>query len=112
MYNDKQTTCLHAHENSWLLARYYSQVLAHRIIYVTRFAKRDLIRAIINIEKSCFVLECMILSMQFSIDLYIRSYSVSVLFNGLLAEFPASFFTSTTIEYIRVVGLGWWGAMK
>ena len=41
--------------------------------------------------------------------------SAGALFDGLLAELPAildSFFTSTTSEYIGVVGRGWWGATK
>ena len=41
--------------------------------------------------------------------------SAGALFDGLLAELPTildSFFTSTTSEYIGVVGWGWSGAMK
>ena len=45
----------------------------------------------------------------------IQGNSVGVLFNGLQAELLAildSFFTSTTSDYIGVVGWGWWGATK
>ena len=45
----------------------------------------------------------------------IQGNSFGVLFNGLLAELPTildSFFTSTTSDYIGVVGWGWWGATK
>ena len=36
---------------------------------------------------------------------------VSVLFNSLLAELPAIIdSTSTTGDYIEVVGQGWWGS--
>ena len=47
-----------------------------------------------------------------SIYIVIQGNSVGVLFNGLLAELPAilnNFFTSTTSDYIGVVGWGWWG---
>ena len=40
---------------------------------------------------------------------------VGVLFNGSLAELPAildRLFISTTSDYKRVVGRGWWGATK
>ena len=55
--------------------------------------------------------------MQFSaiLQLYIQGNSFDALFNGLLAELSAilgSFFTSTTSDYIGVVGWGWWGAAK
>ena len=43
----------------------------------------------------------------------ICTYTMNVLFNGLLAELLAildSFFTNTTSEYIGMVGWGWWGA--
>ena len=39
---------------------------------------------------------------------------MDVLFNSLLAEFPAtldSFFTNTTSDYIGMAGQGLWGAM-
>ena len=45
----------------------------------------------------------------------IQGNSPGALFKGLLAELPAfldSFFTSTTSDYIGVVGRGWWGAMN
>ena len=48
-------------------------------------------------------------------SIVIQGNSFGVLFNGLLAELPAildSFFTSTTSDYIGVVGWGWWGATK
>ena len=44
-----------------------------------------------------------------------KGNSAGALFNGLLAELPAflnSFFTSTTSDYLEVVGQGWWGATK
>ena len=53
------------------------------------------------------------LSMPFSTIL--QGNSFGVLFNGLLAELPTildSFFTSTTSDYIGMVGWGWWGATK
>ena len=90
---------------------------------MTEFAKRGLIRAIINIEKSRFeilntvylenawCLVCEILHQ----SIVIQGNSVGVLFDGLLAELPAildSFFTSTASDYIGVVGWGWWGATK
>ena len=55
-------------------------------------------------------------STQFStISTVIQGNSFGVQFNGLLAELPAildSFFTSTTSDYIGVVGWEWLGAMK
>ena len=56
------------------------------------------------------------LSMKFSNNpIVIQGNSAGALLNGLLAELPAildSFFTSTTSDYIGVVGWGWWGASK
>ena len=52
---------------------------------------------------------------KFSTNLVIQGNSAGALFNGLLAELPAfldSFFTSTTSDYIGVVGWEWWGATK
>ena len=56
-------------------------------------------------------------SAQFFTNLHIviQDNSASVLFNGLLSELPAildCFFTSTTSDYIGVVGRGWWGTTK
>ena len=48
-------------------------------------------------------------------SLVIQGNSAGALFDGLLAEFLAvldSFFTSTTSDYIGVVGRGWWRATK
>ena len=45
----------------------------------------------------------------------IQGNSVGVLFNSLLTELPAIlniFFTSTTSDYMGVVGRGWWGNHK
>ena len=45
----------------------------------------------------------------------IQGNLVGAPFNGLLAELPIildSFFSSTTSDYIGVVGRGWWGATK
>ena len=81
---------------------------------VTGFAKRGLICAIINIEKSHFeVLNtvnawCLVYVILHQ-SIVIQDNSVGVLLNGLLAELPVildSFFTSTTIDYIGVVGWG------
>ena len=74
---------------------------------------------IINIEKFhfeiiinyCVSRVCEILDQ----SIVIQGNSAGALFNGLLAELPAfldSFFTSTTSDYIGVVGWGWWGATK
>ena len=91
--------------------------------YVTEFAKRGLIHAIINIEKSCFdILNTVYLENAWCLvyeilhqSIVIQGNSFGVLFDGLLVELPAildSFFTSTTSDYIGVVGRGWWGATK
>ena len=48
-------------------------------------------------------------------SIVIQGNSADALFDGLLADLPAildSFFTSTTSDYIGVVGRGWWGAKK
>ena len=91
--------------------------------YVTGFAKRGLIRAFINIEKSRFEILitvyldnawCLVYQLLHQ-SIVIQGNSAGALFDGLLAELPAildSFFTSTTSEYIGVVGRGWWGATK
>ena len=87
---------------------------------MTGFAKRSLIHAIINIEKSRFeILNTVYLENAWCAILHqsiiIQGNSVGVLFDGLLAELPAildSCFTSTTSDYMRVVGQGWWGAKK
>ena len=42
----------------------------------------------------------------------IQGNSAAALFDGLLAELPVVFFTSTTSHYIGVVNLGRWGATK
>ena len=85
------------------------------LVYVTEFAKRGLIHAIINIEKSGFeILNAVYLENAWCLvyeilhqSIVIQGNSVGVLFDGLLAELPAildSFFTSTTSDYIGVVG--------
>ena len=90
---------------------------------MTEFAKRGLIHAIINIEKSRFeILNAVYLKNAWCLvyvilhqSIVIQGNSVGVLFNGLLAELPTildSFFTSTTSDYIGMVGWGWWGATK
>ena len=90
---------------------------------VTGFAKRGLIRAITNIEKYRFeILNAVYLENAQSFlhailhhSTVIQGNSFGVQFNGLLAELPAildSFFTSTTSDFIGVVGWGWWGATK
>ena len=45
-------------------------------------------------------------------SIVIQDNSANALFDGLLAAILDSFFTSTTSDYIGVVGLGWWGATK
>ena len=52
-------------------------------------------------------------STQFSTILQL--YKVIHLVNGMLAKLPAildSYCTSTTSDYIGVVGWGWWGVTK
>ena len=54
-------------------------------------------------------------STQFSTITVIQGNLFGVLFNGLLAELPTildRFFTSTTSDYIGVVGWGWWETTK
>ena len=82
----------------------------------TRFAKRGLIRTIINTEKSCFkiliivYLEntwCLVYKILHQ-SIVIQGNSAGALFDGLLTEFPAildSFFTSTSDDK-GVVGRG------
>ena len=86
-------------------------------IIVIRFVKRG---AIINTEKSRFEILylqnawCLIYEILYP-SIVIQGNLAGALFNGLLAELPAildSFFTSTTSDYIGVVGRGWWGATK
>ena len=91
------------------------------VLYVTGFAKRGLIRAFINTEKSLFEILitvyldnawCLVYQL---LHQSIQGNSAGALFDGLLTELPAildSFFISTTSEYIGVVGRGWWGATK
>ena len=90
---------------------------------MTGFAKRGLIRAIINIEKSRFeILITMCLENAWCLvyeilhqSIVIQGNSAGALFNGLLAELPTFwivFLTSITSHYIEVVGRGWWGATK
>ena len=86
-------------------------------------AKRGLIRAFINTEKSRFEILitvyldnawCLVYQLLHQ-SIVIQGNSAGALFDGLLAELPAildSFFTSTTSKYIGVVGRGWWGATK
>ena len=84
---------------------------------MTGFAKRGLICAIINTEKSRFKILttvhlenawCLVYEILHQ-SIVIQGNSAGALFDGLLAEFPAildSFFTSTTSDYIGVVGWG------
>ena len=84
---------------------------------MAEFAKRGVIHAIINIEKSRLKILntvylknawCLIYAILHQ-SIIIQGNSVGVLFNGLLAELPAildSFFTSNTSDYIGVVGWG------
>ena len=66
-------------------------------IYVTEFAKRGLIHAIINIEKSPFeILNTVYLENAWCLvyeilhqSIVIQGNSVGILFDGLLAELPA-----------------------
>ena len=87
----------------------------HKYAYVTRFAKGVLyVQLRINIEKSRFEISntvylenawCLINAI-LQQSIVTQGNSVSVLFNGLLAELPTildSFFTSTTSDYIGVV---------
>ena len=87
---------------------------------MTEFAKRGLIHAITNIEKSRFeILNTVYLENAWCLiyeilhqSIVIQGNSVGVLLDGLLAELPAildSFSTSTTSDYIGVVGWGWRG---
>ena len=81
---------------------------------MTGFAKRGLICAIINTEKSRFeilitvYLEnawCLIYEILYQ-SIVIQGNSADALFNGLLAELPTildSFFTNITSHYIGVV---------
>ena len=90
---------------------------------MTGFAKRGLIRTIINTEKPCFeiliivYLEnawCLVYKILHQ-SIVIQGNSAGALFDGLLAELPTildDFFTSTTSDYIGVVGRGWRGATK
>ena len=84
------------------------------IIIVTGFAKRDLIHAITNTEKSCFEILitvylknawCLIYKILHQ-PIVIQGNSAGALFDGLLAELPAildSFYTSTLSDYVGVV---------
>ena len=86
-------------------------------IYVTKFAKRDLICAIITTEKSRFeILIIVLLENEWCLVyeilhqfIVIQGNSAGALFDGLLAELPAvldRFFTSTTSHYMGMVGRG------
>ena len=79
--------------------------------------KKGLIRAIINIKKSYYeILITVYLENAWCLEyeflhqsIVIQGNSAGALFNGLLGELPAfldSFFTSTTSDYIGVVGQG------
>ena len=85
---------------------------------MTEFAKRGLIHAITNIEKSHFEIIntvyfknvwCLVYEILHQ-SVVIQGNSVGVLLDGLLAELPAildSFFTSTTSDYMEwLVGGG------
>ena len=86
-----------------------------------RICQKGLIHAIINIEKSRFeILNTVYLENTWCLayeilHLYKVIQLVFSLIRSLLAEFPAildSIFTSTTSDYIGVVGWGWWRATK
>ena len=92
---------------------------------MTGFAKGALRRTIINIKKSYFeILNTVYLKNAWCPVYVILHQSIVVqdnligaleLFTGLLAELPTSLgriFTSTTSNYIGMVGREWWGAMK
>ena len=82
---------------------------------MTGFAKRGLIRAIVNNEKCRFeilitvYLEnawCLVYELLHQ-SIVIQGNSAGALFDSLLAELPAildNFFTSTTSHYMGVVG--------
>ena len=86
--------------------------------YVTGFAKRIFIRAIINTEKSYFkilitvYLEnvwCLAYGILYQ-SIVKQGNSAGALFDGLLPELPTildSFFTSTTSDYIVVLWICW-----
>ena len=79
---------------SWF---YESKYIQSVLLYVTGFTKRDLIRAIINIEKSHFeILITVYLKNAWRLvykilhqSIVIQGNSAGALFNGLLAELPA-----------------------
>ena len=75
-----------------------SSIFCHQtFVFVTEFAKRGLIHAIINIEKSRFeILNTVYLENAWCLvyeilhqSIVIQGNSVGVLFDGLLAELPA-----------------------
>ena len=70
--------------------KFFHRVAIAAWIYVTEFAKRDLIHAIINIEKSRFeILNTVYLKNAWCLvhqSIVIPGNSVGVLFDGLLAE--------------------------
>ena len=91
----------------WILNCYFNN---HYYSYVTEFAKRGLIHAIINIEKSRFeILNTVYLKNAWCLvdeilhqSIVILGNSVGVLFDGLLAELPAildSFFHQFFHQY-------------
>ena len=97
--------------------------LAIVMLICDRICQKGLMHAITNIEKSRFkILNTVYLENAWCLvyeilhqSIAIQDNLVGVLLDGLLAELPAildGFFTSTTSDYIGVVGWGWWGATK
>ena len=87
---------------------------------MTRFVKKDLRLTVVKFRfeiLNTMYFEnawCLVYAI---LHLYIvlQDNSIGILFNGLLDELPAildSFFTSTTSDYIVMLGRGWWRATK
>ena len=83
--------------SSDLVSTTFKVAIFQKFIYVTEFAKRGLIHAIINIEKSRFkILNTVYLENAWCLvyeilhqSIVIQGNLVGVLFDGLLAELPA-----------------------
>jgi len=96
------------------VTRYFLYVIC---INVIRFAKGDLIRAIISTEKSHFEILITVNLKNawcpiFHQSIVIQGNLADALFHSLRAELLAicildSFFISTTSDYIGMVGQGW-----
>ena len=94
----------------------YTSKFDKKVIICDWICKKGLICAIINTEKSRFEILIVYLKNAWCLvykllhqSIVIQGNSAGALFDGLLAELSAildSFFTSTTSEYIRVVGGG------